>query len=243
MNRGSSTLKSALYEAGSREELLLSMTVDQAGASRSHLKIAGPTGTVLLDSTIDDKNPNASLEIIFDWSEKHGFLSQIVAAGHRLVQGGPKYRDPQLITAQFLSEMEQLVSLDPDHMEAAIQGIRFVAKKFPKLPQVACFDTAFHSSLPQVARMYALPRRFYEEGIARYGFHGLSYEYIMGELHKLEGRACQRTRDYCAPGQRRQHGRGQRREKHRHLDGLHASRRVWLWALAPATSIPACCFI
>ena len=83
--------------------------------------------------------------------------------------------------------MKELVALDPDHMAAALEGIRFIAQKFPKLPQVACFDTAFHSSLPTVARMYALPRRFYDDGIARYGFHGLSYEYIMRELHDIEG--------------------------------------------------------
>jgi acetate kinase len=71
-------------------------------------------------------------------------------------------------------------------MSAAIQGIRFVTRTFPNLPQVACFDTAFHSSLPKVARMYALPRRFYEQGIFRYGFHGLSYEYIMQELRKID---------------------------------------------------------
>jgi len=84
--------------------------------------------------------------------------------------------------------MEQLVPLDPDHMPAAIRGIQFVAGKFPELPQVACFDTAFHSSLPKVARMYALPRRLYDQGILRYGFHGLSYEYVMRELQTLEGK-------------------------------------------------------
>jgi len=76
--------------------------------------------------------------------------------------------------------------LDPDHMPAAIRGIKFIAEKFPELPQVACFDTAFHRSLPKVARMYALPRAFYDQGIVRYGFHGLSYEYIMRELQTLE---------------------------------------------------------
>ena len=76
--------------------------------------------------------------------------------------------------------------LDPDHLPAAIRGIKFIAKKFPELPQVACFDTAFHSSLPKVARMYALPGNLYDQGILRYGFHGLSYEYVMGELQALE---------------------------------------------------------
>jgi acetate kinase len=91
------------------------------------------------------------------------------------------------ITAEFLHEIEQLIPLDPDHLPAAIQGIKFIASKFPELPQVACFDTAFHRSIPKVASTYALPGRLYDEGIRRYGFHGLSYEYVMGELRTLEG--------------------------------------------------------
>jgi acetate kinase len=187
MNRGSSTLKSALYEAGNREELLLSITVDTSGVSGSHLKIEDPNGTTLLNSSVGFEQSNAALEAMFAWLDQHGFLSQLGAAGHRLVHGGSQYAQPQQITAQVLSDVEQLVPLDPDHLPAAIRGIKFIAEKFPELPQVACFDTAFHRSLPKVARMYALPRAFYDQGIVRYGFHGLSYEYIMRELQTLEG--------------------------------------------------------
>jgi len=187
MNRGSSTLKSALYEAGNREELLLSITVDTAGASGTHLKIEDPSGTTLLNSLVDSEQPHAALEATFAWLGERGFLSELGAAGHRLVHGGSQYSQPEKITPQFLSDVEQLVPLDPDHMPAAIRGIKFIGKKFPELPQVACFDTAFHRSLPKVARMYAVPRAFYDQGIVRYGFHGLSYEYIMRELQTLEG--------------------------------------------------------
>jgi len=188
MNRGSSTLKSALYEAGDHIELLLSMTVGQAGCSGSGLRIADSSGTTLLDSQADFGAPDTPLELMFAWLGKHGFLSGLEATGHRIVHGGSRYTEPRRITSEFLSEMERLVPLDPDHMPAAIRGIRFIANKFPELPQVACFDTAFHSSLPEVARMYALPRNLYEQGILRYGFHGLSYEYVMGELQGLEGK-------------------------------------------------------
>ncbi len=180
-------MKCALYEEGNPEELLLSMTVHQAGASGSRLKIADPSGAVLSDAPVDGLDSNGALETVFAWLDERKYFSQLAAAGHRLVHGGPRYREPQRITPEFLSEMEQLVPLDPDHMPAAIRGIQFIAKKFPELPQVACFDTAFHSSLPKVARMYALPRRFYEQSIFRYGFHGLSYEYILGELRALDG--------------------------------------------------------
>jgi acetate kinase len=208
MNRGSSTLKAALYgiknkknnkdtgnqPAGSDEraddaQLLLSMTVDstsEAGTARSRLKITDPGGTTLLDSLFDPEQLDAPLEAMLEWLGKHGFLYQLAATGHRLVQGGPLYKDPQRITPEFMTEIEQLIPLDPDHMPAAIQGLKFIATKFPDLPQVACFDTAFHRSLPKVARMYALPRRLCDQGILRYGFHGLSYEYIVGELRSLE---------------------------------------------------------
>jgi acetate kinase len=187
MNRGSATLKATLYEAGNRNELLLSMTVDQSGGKGSRLRITDPRGTGLFDSPVDTGNGNAELEAIFAWLGEHGFLSGLAAAGHRIVQGGPRYKDPQRITPEFLSDMQQFVALDPDHTPAAIRGIQFVAGKFPDLPQIACFDTAFHNSLPQVARMYALPRSFYEQSMQRYGFHGLSYEYVMSELQSLEG--------------------------------------------------------
>jgi acetate kinase len=192
MNRGSATLKSALYEAGTLPELLLSMTVDQASDSASRLKITDPGGTHLFNSPVDAEDPNAALEIMFAWLSEHGFLNRLAAAGHRLVLGGPRHKDPQRITTEFLSEIEQLVPLDPDHLPAAIRGIQFITGKFPRLPQVACFDTAFHRSLPRVAQMYALPRRLYDEGIYRYGFHGLSYEYVMGELQALEGKLASR---------------------------------------------------
>ena len=184
-------MKSALYNAGSREELLLSISVDQTvdhtGDSGGGLKIADANGTTLFESTGNSGDVNAALEAMFAWLGEHGFLSGLAAAGHRLVQGGPRHKDPVRITAEFLHEIEQLIPLDPDHLPAAIQGINFIARKFPELPQVACFDTAFHSSIPKVASMYALPHRLYDQGIRRYGFHGLSYEYVMGELRALEG--------------------------------------------------------
>jgi acetate kinase len=188
MNRGSATLKSALYEAGTLPELLLSISVDKASDSASRLKITDLGGTLLFNSPVDGEDSKAALEVMFAWLSEHGFLNRLAAAGHRLVQGGPRYKDPQRITPEFLSEIEQLVPLDPDHLPAAIRGIQFITGKFPRLPQVACFDTAFHRALPKVAQMYALPRRLYDEGIHRYGFHGLSYEYVMSELQALEGK-------------------------------------------------------
>ena len=192
MNRGSATLKSTLYEvaadANKRVEALLSISVAYSGTADAHLKITDLSGVALLDTSISGHDSNAAMEAMFAWLDEHKYLTGLAAAGHRLVHGGARYHDPQRITPEFLSELEKLVPLDPDHLPEAIRGIQFVGKKFPQLAQVACFDTAFHSSLPTVARMYALPRRFYDEGVLRYGFHGLSYEYIVGELRKLDAK-------------------------------------------------------
>ena len=189
INRGSATLKAALYESAQQNELLLSLTVEQVDDSSGRLKIAQPSGAVLLETPVDLADSVGALDKMFVWLGEHGFLSGLAAAGHRLVQGGPHHKNPERISPQFMADIEHLVPLDPDHLPAAIRGIQFVAGKFPELPQVACFDTAFHSSLPQHARMYALPGKLYEEGIVRYGFHGLSYEYVMQELLTLEKRS------------------------------------------------------
>jgi len=186
LNKGSATLKSALYEVGNHDDLFLTMAVVQADTSGGRLRIADQSGITLLECAVDFGSSNTALQVMLGWLDERGFLSGLAAAGHRLVQGGPKHQDPQRITPQFLSELEQLAPLDPDHMPAAIRAIRFIAEKFPELPQVACFDTAFHTSLPKVAQMYALPRGLYDHGIRRYGFHGLSYEYAMLELQVLE---------------------------------------------------------
>ena len=187
LNRGSATLKAALYEAGPQEKMLLSIKIDRAGSSGGHVTITGTDGKSLLDTGVDRGDPDAALNVVFDWMEKQRYLANVAAAGHRIVHGGPRFTEPQRVTPEFLAELEKLLPLDPDHLPEAIAGIRFILQKLPHLPQIACFDTAFHSGLPTVARMYALERRFYEDGVRRYGFHGLSYEYVLQELRSLDG--------------------------------------------------------
>jgi acetate kinase len=186
MNKGSATLKAALYEIANRDQLVVSMAVDQPAGAAGHLKIADSNGATLLDSPVNGKDPNAALETMLAWLDQHQYLAGLTAAGHRLVHGGTRYSEPQLINPEILADLQKLIPLDPDHLPAAIQGIQFIVRRFPNLPQVVCFDTAFHRSLPQVAKMYALPRNLYDQGVLRYGFHGLSYEYILQELQKID---------------------------------------------------------
>ncbi len=186
INRGSATLKASLYETREQNELLISMAVDEASEGSRRLKVFDPRGATVLDRRVVVGDRESAFEQMIDWLDEHQYLPGLAAAGHRLVQGGPKHTHPERITPETLANFKNLIPLDPDHMPAAIQVIQLVARKFPGLPQVACFDTAFHGALPLVARMYALPRKLYEQGILRYGFHGLSYEYVMSELRALE---------------------------------------------------------
>jgi len=188
MNTGSATLKAAIYDILPAAKLVLSIRVENA-RDGARIRISDSTGSSLFDQPSSVNDSHASLELIFHWLADHGYVSGLAAAGHRLVHGGTLYTKPERITPAFLADVEQLMPLDPDHLPEAISGIQFISQKLPELPQVACFDTAFHASMPKVAQMYALPRRLYEGGVRRFGFHGLSYEYISQKLRKLEGQA------------------------------------------------------
>src|ERR1035437_9407265 len=122
-----------------------------------------------------------------DWIEERDGHDALTAVGHRVVHGGPKYSKPQLITKEMVEELRQLKPFDPEHLPEEIQLTEAFHRRFPDLPQVACFDTAFHHELPRVARLLPIPRRYEAQGVRRYGFHGLSYSFLMGELARLAG--------------------------------------------------------
>jgi acetate kinase len=187
MNQGSATLKAALYDLHQPEQRALSLQVDHADTDGGRLRISAASGDTLFDHAIESRNSEHPVAALFEWLDHEGWLSQVVAAGHRLVHGGAQFQEPRDITPQVLAELEKLIPLDPDHLPQALFVIRLIASRLPSLPQIACFDTAFHSSLPKVSRMYALPRQLFDDGIRRYGFHGLSYEYIVRRLRELDG--------------------------------------------------------
>ena len=116
---------------------------------------------------------------ILGWLKLAGYDSSIVAVGHRIVHGGPDYSEPVLINDATLAKLRALIPLAPLHQPHNIAGVEAAMRSFPSTPQVACFDTAFHRAHPFIHDTYALPRSYYDEGVRRYGFHGLSYEFIM----------------------------------------------------------------
>jgi acetate kinase len=126
--------------------------------------------------------------------ERPGHEDTLAAVGHRVVHGGPRYSEPQRLTPELVEELRRLGPFDPEHLPEEILLIEACRLRFPSLPQVACFDTEFHHDLPRLARMFPIPRRYEAQGVRRYGFHGLSYAFLMGELVRLAGAEAARGR-------------------------------------------------
>jgi acetate kinase len=181
LNSGSSSLKFALYQLGEAETLLAAGAVERIGLPDGHLWIHDADKTVLTEAHRDVPDHRAAVHTTFA-TLKQLHLPQPAAVGHRLVHGGPDHAAPERVTPELMASLQRLVALAPLHLPSEIQGIKAVATRFPNLPQVVCFDTAFHRRMPEMARRFPLPRALWDEGLRRYGFHGLSYEYIVETL-------------------------------------------------------------
>ena len=182
LNSGSSSLKFAFYCLGEAEETLLARgAVERIGFSGGHLWIKGKDNDELVHVHSDYPDFTASAEGISAAARGLGFPAP-VAAGHRVVHGGPNHSSSERVDESLLAELRRLIPFAPLHLPSAIKGIEAVKARFPGMPQVACFDTAFHRSMPEVAQRFPLSRDLWDEGVRRYGFHGLSYEYIVATL-------------------------------------------------------------
>jgi acetate kinase len=201
VNTGSSSLKSALYEMSpaaaarspdhaktGRETLQLSGRIERIGGTGTHLRLEDAHGTVLLEKTEGLPDHGAALQAVLAWLKRQGREWQPDAVGHRLVHGGLHHRSPERITPELIAAIERLVPIVPDHLPQALQAIQVAGQMYPDLPQVGCFDTCFHSRMPRLAQILPLPRRLADEGVVRYGFHGLSYEYILEALRRIAPR-------------------------------------------------------
>lgn len=182
LNSGSSSLKFAGYQLDdARETLLAKGAVEHIGRSEARVRIQGTDSTVLMDRPDTVADHQAAVQTVFTALE-HVQLPRPSAVGHRVVHGGPEHVAPEHVTPPLMSALGHLVAFAPLHLPAEMLGIEAVAARFPDLPQVVCFDTAFHRCMPEVAQRFALPRALWDQGIRRYGFHGLSYEYIVETL-------------------------------------------------------------
>ena len=184
LNTGSSSIKCALFDGSSDETLprrKLTGSIGGIGSSTSDLSIQIP-GRPAERQQISAPDHNTAISRLIESLREHQGLENCRAIGHRIVHGGPSHFDPQRIDQHLLDDLRNIIAFAPEHLPQAIAMIEAVTRRFPDVPQVACFDTAFHKDLPAVARMLPLPRKLWELGMRRYGFHGLSYEYLMREL-------------------------------------------------------------
>ena len=187
VNGGSSSIKFALFEGGESLRRILDGGIERIGLPEDTLRVKSPDPADNLSRPVAAPDHTAAVGLLMDWVQERMIRGELAAVGHRVVHGGPKYIQPQRITAEMVAELHRLSPFDPDHLPEEILLTEAFHHRFPDLPQVACFDTAFHQTMPRVAKLLPLPRRFDAKGVQRYGFHGLSYAYLMEELARVAG--------------------------------------------------------
>ncbi|MGE5099306.1 MAG: acetate/propionate family kinase [Deltaproteobacteria bacterium] len=191
INAGSSSLKAALYDMDRTERVTLACQVERIGQSGSQMRIVDGGRVTLLDRTADLDSHESAARAFLEWLQHQQAEVAPSAVGHRLVHGGSTHRAPHILTPDVMDDLQELVPLDPDHLPQALAVIRVATEAYPAIPQVACFDTSFHRSMSRVAQMYPLPPRFGDAGVIRYGFHGLSCEFIVQALRAIDAREAQ----------------------------------------------------
>jgi acetate kinase len=187
INGGSSSIKFAVFETGDPLRRILEGGIERIGLPEATFVVKGLNQTDNFSRLVTSPDHTVAVGILMDWIEERIRRGELTAVGHRVVHGGPKYSKPQRITAEMVDELRQLSPFDPEHIPEEILLTEAFHHRFPDLPQVACFDTAFHHDLPRVARLLPIPRRYEAQGVRRYGFHGLSYAFLMRELARLSG--------------------------------------------------------
>ena len=177
------------FEADGEPRPLVSGNLDRIGQPNAALAVNDFVANRESRVEVDAPGRCAEAGELLDWLAARLAIDQADAIGHRVVHGGPRYVRPERITGPLLAELRRVAPFDPDHLPAEIALIEALGRRMPNVPQVACFDTAFHRSMPRVARLLPIPRKYERMGIERYGFHGLSFEFLMEELARVSGNA------------------------------------------------------
>lgn len=181
INQGSSSIKFAKFGVGEAIKRVFEGEIKRIGLPDATLCVKVSEGDQFVEA-VKAPDHRGAAHMLMDWMDRHGGFAGVVAVGHRVVHGGPKYSHPEVINEMVLKDLDKLSPFDPEHMPNEISLIESFRLRFPDLPQVACFDTAFHQDMPRVAKLLPIPRRYESKGIRRYGFHGLSYEFLMEQL-------------------------------------------------------------
>jgi acetate kinase len=184
LNAGSSSIKFALYQAGSWAAPVLRGKLEQRGSTEATLSWVETAGrSHQTDVRVTDRGKAAHM---VEWLNSHSELSGVEGVGHRIVHGR-EHAEPVRVTPGLLQELRESTAYAPDHLPLEIELMDAVGARYPEMPQVTCFDTAFHHDLIPAARLLPIPRRYYAKGVRRYGFHGLSYAFLLEELRRVAG--------------------------------------------------------
>lgn len=181
INCGSSSLKFSLYHALSTN-LEWDGSITRIGEEKAHLEIKDAGQAIILQFDKHYPHFDAAVAEVVNWLKGKSEQYQLMAIGHRIVQGGPKHFKPTIISAELMNTLNEMVYLAPNHLPDEIKAIQIFQAAWPEVKQVACFDTGFHRNMPSYVKDYPLPAAYKQKGLMKYGFHGLSYEFIMGEL-------------------------------------------------------------
>jgi acetate kinase len=192
INGGSSSIRFALFEIGKSSERLLDGKVDRIGSSDATLKVRR-VGQQASNLNVEADKPESAVDALVGWLKAEVRDAAPLGIGHRVVHG-LQHMDPERVTPQLLQELTRLEPYDPEHLPREIQLIEMLQKHYPQTAQVVCFDTAFHRNMPRVARQLPIARKYFDRGVQRYGFHGLSYTFLLAELERLGDPAARRGR-------------------------------------------------
>lgn len=188
INSGSSSIRFAVFESGATIRRRLAGKIDRIGLRGSTLTVAGAEAQTSFTRRVAARSHRAAGDFLLDWLATQPRCAGIQAVGHRVVHG-MQHRAPTRVTPRLLAQLRRIVPFAPEHLPHEIALIEAVGRRYPGLAQVACFDTAFHRDMPRVAKLLPIPRRYTTGGIERYGFHGLSYAYLLEQLRKLDPEA------------------------------------------------------
>jgi acetate kinase len=185
INGGSSSIRFAVYEVGEAPRRQLEGKIDRIGLSGTTVTATDSAGAQLVSRRLGAADHRTATGALLDWLGAQPVFAAVKGVGHRIVQG-MTHSEPERITPKLMAELHRFARFEPDHLPREIALVEAFARRRPTLPQVACFDTAFHRTMPRVARLLPIPRRYGAAGVERYGFHGLSYAYLMEELARLD---------------------------------------------------------
>jgi acetate kinase len=191
INAGSSSIKFGVYRVGPPLTSLLHGKVDRVG--RDGTTLSWTAGAKSGERPLDSRDPGAAADLLVEWLAEQDAFATIHGVGHRVVHGLERV-EPARITPDVLDDLHRATPYAPDHLPREIELIDAIRKRHPAVPQVACFDTAFHAAMPNVAKLLPIPRRYAGRGVRRYGFHGLSYAFLIEELARVAGPEAPRGR-------------------------------------------------